>query len=71
MSVVDAPGKFVVLNSEIAGSPVIRPKFTVGTSIWLSIHRSPCVNVVPNERLWLPLTHVSVSSITRVDASRA
>src|SRR5947208_14462250 len=24
MSVVDAPGKFVVLNSEIAGSPVIR-----------------------------------------------
>ncbi len=71
MSVVDAFGKFVALNNWMAGSPVRSPNEIDGTTCWLSIHRSPCVNVDPKAMLWPPFVQVSVSSMIRVEASRA
>jgi hypothetical protein len=70
-SVADAPGKLAAVNIAFADSLERRPKFAVGTSVWVLSQTSPWTIEPPNDTLCLPLIHVAVSSITVVEASRA
>src|SRR5260370_12534723 len=69
-SVADAPGKLAAGNIEFADSLAISPKVIVGTSVWFWTHTSASTIDPPNVTLGLPLSHVAVSSITSVAASR-
>jgi hypothetical protein len=66
----EAPAKFAAVNIPCAGSPVTTSKLTVGNMLEFFAHRSNCVQDPPRLMLWLPFSHVSVSSMKSAEASR-
>src|SRR5438132_1002736 len=70
MSACDAPGKFPVVNIDVADSVARTPNVAVGIRVWFRNHTSACTIDPPKVTLCLPRTYVAVSSTTHVEASR-
>src|SRR5215471_245928 len=51
-SVLDAPGKFAVVNIAAAGSVVSTPMVIAGIGVCVTPQRLTCVKLNPNVRLW-------------------